>query len=66
MNSSLAVCQGTVRTMRDVIPHRNSSHSTPIMQFNLEATPTALTCPTEYHPALDKLSGNLDWQFTPG
>ncbi|KAM7407716.1 hypothetical protein PAMA_003454 [Pampus argenteus] len=41
------------------------THSAPIMQFNLEATPKALTCPTEYHHTLDKLSGNLDWHFTP-
>lgn len=65
MDSSHAVCSGTGVAGADVIPHYNSSHSTLIMQFNLEATPKALTCPTEYQPALDKRSGNLDWHFTP-
>lgn len=65
MDSSLGVCSDTEGAMEDVIPHHNSSHSTAIMQFNLEATPKALTCPTDYQPSLDKLSGNLDWRFTP-
>lgn len=63
--SSLGVCSGRVGDREDVIPHHNSSRSTPIMQFNLVTTPKALTCPIEYQPALDKLSGNLDWHFTP-
>ncbi len=65
MDSLLGVCSGTVGAREEVVPHHNRSHSTPIMQFNLEATPKALTCPAEYQPALDKLSGNLDWHFTP-
>ncbi|CAB1446180.1 unnamed protein product [Pleuronectes platessa] len=53
MDNSMSFCCGTVTAGEDVISSYNSSHS--IMQFNLEAAPKALTCPTEYQPALDKL-----------